>query len=226
MLRLFATPKTTAVRPFRSIDILPRLKGGWNSRSERITGAGAARPLKGKITTQRTQRAKNRLMMTCDQEAAVVLAGAFNRDFDVAVTHKAGKFFAPLDEQNRVISDEVIEAERLQLTRRIHAVKINVVDVHLGAAIFVYQGKGWAGHILLAGSLKTFCDTFDESSLAGAQIAAQQHQPRRGESGGQIASQGNGFVGRVGDKFLRAHAEIQYIEPVRTGNDDQVSGRG
>src|SRR5579871_5945325 len=138
-----------------------------------------------------------------DEEAAIGVAGALDGDFDVSVVNEARKFFAPLDEENGVIGDQVVEPKGFELAGRVHAVEINVIDVHVGAAVFVDQSEGGAVHVLLRGGVKAFGDAFDESSFAGAKIAAQENQTGWSEDFREFAAESDGFVGRVGGELFR-----------------------
>src|SRR5581483_7199510 len=141
-----------------------------------------------------------------DEKTAIAVAGALDRNFHVALAHKAGEFFAPLDQENGIARDEVVEAEGFELARRVHAVEINVIDVHSGTAIFVHQSKGGAGHVLLRGGVESFGDAFDESSFAGTKIAAQKNQTRWSEGLREFAAESYGFFGGVRGEFFRRHA--------------------
>src|SRR5262249_225217 len=111
---------------------------------------------------------------------------------------KSFEFFSPLDEQNAPGITQVVEGERIKFTLRIDAVKINVVERDFRAAIFVNQGKRWAGHVFSGSGMEALCNAFDHRALPCCQSAAQQHQCGGREVNGQFAAQRSGFFGSVG----------------------------
>lgn len=81
-----------------------------------------------------------------------------------------------------------------------------MVEGGAGSAIFVDESEGGAGDILGAGGSEAFGDAFDESRLAGSEVATQQDDEGRGEFGGEGTSESDGLIGGVGDGFGGGHS--------------------
>ena len=103
------------------------------------------------------------------------------------------------------LGEEFVEAQCVELARRVDAVQIDVELVHLGAAILVDEGERGAGDIVLRSGVQAFGDAFHQRGLAGAEIAAQDDHARRLQRGRQFAAQRDGLFGRVRDVLVGVH---------------------
>lgn len=119
---------------------------------------------------------------------------------------EAHELLSPLYQENTVIGDQVVEPQGFQLSRCIDSVQIDVIEAGLWATVLVDQGERWAGDILSGRRPEGFRNTFDQRSLAGAEVAAQKHQLGRSKHPGQGAAERDSLLCGVGDEFLRRHA--------------------
>src|SRR5664280_449900 len=136
----------------------------------------------------------------------LLVALALEADFHVALLLEAGGLLSPL-QQHQVagLGEEFVEAQRVELARRVDAVEVDVEQVHLGAAILVDEGERRAGDIVLRSGVETFGDAFHQRGLAGAEIAAQDDHTRSLQRGRQFPAQRHGFFGRVRDVLVGVH---------------------
>src|SRR5207245_11470453 len=98
------------------------------------------------------------------------------RNLYVTLALEAFKLRSRLYQENVVVGDQVVESQSFQLARSIDTVEINVKEADPGAMVFVDQGEGWTGDVFRRGGLKGFGNAFDQSGLAGSQIAAPPPQ--------------------------------------------------
>src|SRR5207237_9598151 len=85
----------------------------------------------------------------------------FQSEFCVLIALQARELLSPLDQENAVFGDQVIEAEGLKLARRVYPIEINVIDVDFRAAILMHQSEGWAGDVVGGSSMESLGNAFD-----------------------------------------------------------------
>jgi len=156
--------------------------------------------------------------LRCSQWAVIALAGNSNSppvlafplkpDFHIALRPKPAEFLSPLDQQNAVVGTQIIQAERFQFPQGIDAVKIDVIESGLRAAILMHQGKGGTGDVFFGGSPKGGCDALDQGSFSRAQIAAQKHQFRGREEGSERTTESDRLFGTAGCDLLEKVARL------------------
>src|SRR5216683_7024841 len=123
-----------------------------------------------------------------DLDLTSVLAHSLQRNLHIPLLLQAEEFFSPLNQQNAVVGAQVIQCERFQFALRVHAIKINVIEIRSRTAILMHQGEGRTGHVFFGGCVKRRRDSFYQRGLACAEIAAQEHQLWRGKHLGQRAT--------------------------------------
>jgi hypothetical protein len=144
-----------------------------------------------------------RLSDSDEMDPAVGFPHSLQNNFQVAIAHESRKLFSPLDQQDAVGCEQVVQAEGFQLALGIDPVQVDVIEGGSRAAIFVDEGKGGAGNVLSGSGLEAFCDALDEGGFAGAQIATQQDDERRGKPGRELASEGDGLGRGVSEGVAR-----------------------
>ena len=106
-------------------------------------------------------------------------------DLSLAALDDGGEFFAPLHQDDAVGSDQLVEAEGIELTLGIDAVEIEVIEHDRFAVelslVLVDEGEGGAGDLIGIGGIEGLGDTLDERGLACAEIAVKDKEFRRGE---------------------------------------------
>src|SRR5438445_3276903 len=85
----------------------------------------------------------------------VALAEALQFNVDVSFVAKPFELLAPLQQDQAALVAQIVDTECFELTIRIHAIEIDVVNGHARTLIFVYQSKGWAGNVVLRFCFKT-----------------------------------------------------------------------
>src|SRR5581483_1611613 len=138
---------------------------------------------------------------------ACVSVRAVQRDLHISITSETLKLLSPLDEQNTIVPDEVIQAECFQLLRSINPIEIDMVEVRIGTVVLVNQREGGTGHILLVGSLKGLCYPLHERGLTCAQVSTQQDEFWGLKYVPQTPPKCDRFVFGVGDNFLDEHRQ-------------------
>ncbi len=113
-----------------------------------------------------------------DFDPADVLVHSLQRDLHISFPDKPRELLSPLDEQNAVLTHKIIQAQSFQLSWRVYAIEIDVIDVDFRSAIFVDQRKRGTGYILLRGRLESLGNALDQCRLAHTQISPQQDQLR------------------------------------------------
>src|SRR5579864_6350811 len=89
--------------------------------------------------------------LAADPDSPAALPFPLQRNLYVPLAQQPRKFLSPLDQQNTIVGAQVIQSERFQFARRVDAVKINVIEVGAGPAIFMHQRKGGTGDVFLRG---------------------------------------------------------------------------
>src|SRR2546428_4370977 len=69
-------------------------------------------------------------------------------DFCVLIALQARELLSPLDQENAVFGDQVIETERLKLARRAYPIQLNVIDVDFRDPLLILQSEGWARDVV------------------------------------------------------------------------------
>src|SRR5580658_1649381 len=137
-------------------------------------------------------------------DSAVIFCRSFFRDLlqgdlHVLVAFEARELLSPLYQQDAVWGEQVVEAEGFQVALGIDPVKVNVVQGGARSAVFVDEGEGWAGHVLGASGPEAFSDTLHQGRFSRSEVAAQQHDERRGPFGGELAPERDRLLGGVSD---------------------------
>ena len=118
---------------------------------------------------------------------ARIAAGSPHLNLPLAPLDHAGKFLAPLHQNDAGRSDQFIEAEGIQLALVLDPVQVQVIEHHrflvpvhrARAFVFVDQREGGAGHFIGIGRVQRLRDALHQRRLAGAEVAAQDHKFRR-----------------------------------------------
>src|SRR5260370_22068143 len=97
----------------------------------------------------------------------------FNGTRRVALAAKALELLPPLDQQNSVCADQVVERQRVQLALGIDAIKVDVIERNFRAAIFVDESEGRTSDAISFCRLEALSNAFDQSGLPSSQIAAK-----------------------------------------------------
>jgi hypothetical protein len=127
-----------------------------------------------------------------------ILSRALQGNLHIALTHEAGKLFAPLDQQDAVFRSEIVEGQRVQFPRRVDAIKIDMKEIRPRPTIFVDQRKGRTGDIFLGSRFERRGNSLHQRGFARAQIAAQQHDLRRSEHLDEASPKRDSLLRRVG----------------------------
>src|SRR5438445_6324932 len=90
-----------------------------------------------------------------------------------------GGALRPLHQNDRALSQHVLERQVLGLVRRAEAVAVDVVDGNAGDVVVVHQGISRAGGE--GAGAEATADRLDEGGLAGAEVARQADHGRRAE---------------------------------------------
>lgn len=109
-------------------------------------------------------------------------------DFCVLIALQARELLSPLDQENAVFGDQVIEAEGLKLARRVYPIEINVIDVDFRPAILMHQSEGWASDVVGGSSMESLGNAFDQGGLARTQFTTQKDQLGRSKHGSKLAA--------------------------------------
>ena len=83
-----------------------------------------------------------------------MLAHSLQDNLHIPLPHQPRKFLSPLDQQNAVLRAQVIQAERLQFSLRVDAIKIDVIEIGARSAIFMHQREGGTGDVFLRGGFE------------------------------------------------------------------------
>src|SRR6266478_9910833 len=67
----------------------------------------------------------------------------------------------------------------------------------------MYEGKGWAGDVVLVSRVESGNDPFGKRGLARSKFAGEKDQHRGLEATGEFPAPAYGFLGGMGDDFLR-----------------------
>src|SRR5258708_2984421 len=138
------------------------------------------------------------LIRSPDLDVPFILAGVLNRNLHVPILLEAGKLFSPLDQENAVCVHQIVQSQGVQFALRVNAIKIDVVERNLRAAVFVNQSKRRAGDAVSFRSLEAFSNAFDQRGLPCSQIAAQQDDASRLQLRSQPAAEFRSFFGGMG----------------------------
>src|SRR5271154_4611976 len=82
-----------------------------------------------------------------DPNPSPILALPLQSDLQIPLQPR--KLLPPLDQQDAVLRTQIIQPERFQLTLRVDAVEVNVVEIGVRPAIFVHQREGGTGDVFL-----------------------------------------------------------------------------
>src|ERR1039457_6171302 len=114
------------------------------------------------------------------RKLAGVVAGGGDGNFASRLLADALECFAPLDQDQRVWSEQLVEAKGFQLTFAFKAIDVEVEEFDrlavLNAVVLVDQGECWAGDLVGLGGVEGLGDSFDESGLSGTEVAAEDQQ--------------------------------------------------
>src|SRR6185312_11890228 len=80
----------------------------------------------------------------CNADVARVLSYAFQGNLHIALMDEPRELLSPLDQEDAVRCDQIVEAESFQLSRSIDAIQIDVIEVGTGPTIFMDEGEGRA----------------------------------------------------------------------------------
>ena len=114
-----------------------------------------------------------------------------------------GAVLAPLAGDHGTHVKVVIEPGGGQIILGMDAVEVKMREGPR-AAVIVDDGKGRAGHRV--GAAKPLGNALTERGFARAQPAGERDQRARGQCPGKRAAGGNGFLPRMGHKFLHRYA--------------------
>src|SRR3954464_4203505 len=78
-----------------------------------------------------------------------IISERLDSDLGVAFLAEALEFFTPLQQDQAALVSQIVDSKSFQLARRIHPIQINVVQRGLGPAVFVNEGEGRAGDVIL-----------------------------------------------------------------------------
>ena len=84
--------------------------------------------------------------------------------------------------------EKFVQAQGVELARRVDAVEIDVEEVDLRAVVLVNQGKGRAGNVVVRRGMQTLGNALYQRGLAGAEVAAQDDHARVLQRGRQLAA--------------------------------------
>jgi hypothetical protein len=110
------------------------------------------------------------------------------------------KLFSPLDQQDALRRHQIVERQRIEFALGIDAIKINVVERHRRAAVFMDKRKRRAGYVIGFRRLKAFDNAFDHGGLPGSQIAAQKNDAAGLELSGKSTAEFRSLFGGMGLK--------------------------
>src|SRR5579862_1481929 len=136
-----------------------------------------------------------RLGVDCDLPS--ILACPLQSNLQIPLANEARKLLSPLDQQNAALRAQIVETERLQLSRGVDTVKIDVVKIGARAAILVDEREGGAGNVVFVRRLESGSNSLHQRGLSRSEIAAQQHQLGRRKRFCQTASESNRFLRRM-----------------------------
>src|SRR5437899_1117113 len=158
-----------------------------------------SRPQSPKCLGSRTDSGA-RPIASADLHKPFVATTVFNSDLHVSFPNKALKLLSPLDEKNGVLVHQIIDGQRIELARCVDAIKVNVIERHLRAAVFVDQRKRRTGDSAGIGGTKAFGDSFHHRRLPCSQLAAKENDAPRLELGGKLPAEFGGLLGGMRDK--------------------------
>ena len=122
-------------------------------------------------------------------------------DLCLPIAPQAGEFVSPLDEQDAVGGEQVIEGERFQFALGVNALEVNVIERNAGTPVFVDQGESGTRHVFRSSGLEAFGNSLDQGRFPGSEIAAEKHHQRRRQIKSELSSEGDCLVGRMSGGF-------------------------
>ena len=125
----------------------------------------------------------------------MVAFACLDADLDVFGGHELGEFFAPLDQHDRLLLEQLVESKGAGVARATETVKIDVIDLQ-ALAVFVNQGESGARDFVGLGCAQALHDAHGERGFASAQVADEQHDRPLRKLASQSFTECDGFVFR------------------------------
>src|SRR5271157_3853473 len=157
-------------------------------------------------TIHHREKCSSEPLLPAEGQLSLELPTPLNPYLRIALGHQPRKLLAPLnDNQIPFRSEQFVEAQRCQLSLRLDAVEIDVIERHLRPAVFVDERKRWAGDVVLRRRLESFGDSLHQRGLPCPQVAMKDDHAQIAQFRSQLAPQRDGFLRRVGDVFGDVH---------------------